>query len=139
MTVITLEQLQEAGYNIAKLTESHPNGLYLVGDFSMGDADGDGHSETSIESFEELDAYLKYFAFLNSLGWNAEIDFRGRRSEVRENKFYELAGEEHRKDYWYDGLTDWWEWDNFGDCPARLEGWTLYFYNNNVKYEVKKG
>lgn len=139
MTEEILKKLEENNYALAGEVIPQPKtGLYLYGEFMSGDADHYEESFRCVESWEELEAFLRWFDLLDSMHHNAEISYRTGRN-WNEDNFYALVGEEWRKEYLWDALLDWWPYDvTYDSVPAKLEKYWLKYYDGIVWFNVTK-
>lgn len=135
------ELLLESGYRLTALKVARNAGLYLIGEFMHGDADAYTKSDLEIESLEELEAIGKYLDWRNQKANNSDISYRQRGNyQEYEKDFYSVVGEEWRKDYLWEGISDWWERDvtSGGDIHAELKKTTLIYSDGQHEWEVKK-
>lgn len=136
------ERLENYDFKLTEiLTPQKPTGIFLVGEFSWGDADNDEEEWMSVDSIDELNALMKYFRWLfETFSWNADIDYRRKNGygKKREEDFYAIAGEEWRLMHLWDGISDWWSYDKIGDIPARLNSYKFILRENGKEYIVEK-
>lgn len=133
-----LAKLAENGYVLKGEKITPPKaGLYLYGKFMHGDADHYNTSEWVMDYWEELQAILTWFEFLDSMNHNAEISFRQR--GWNEEAFYEKVGIGFKDEYLWDGLLDWWPRDiTYSDIRAKLEKYWLKYFDGNTWYDIRK-
>lgn len=136
--MITKDDLLQNNFLMTALKPARKAGLYLMGKFMHGDADAYTENVLELESFEELEALEKYFAWRNTMHYNAEIS--DRQKGMSDEKFYELVGREWEEEFLWDGLIDWWDMDvtSGGDIHASLEKIWLIFSDGEHEWEVKK-
>ena len=133
------QELLQNGFRMTALKSVRPAGLYLVGEFSFGDADGEKTTEMNIESLEELEAIQKYLAWKDTMGWNEEIDYRRSHYQKMEDDFYAQAGKKFKEEYLWDDVLDWWASDPIAGCIlARLEGTSLIYSDGEHEWSIEK-
>lgn len=129
--------LLENGFMLTKLNDKKPGGLFLIGEFMHGDADGDSKNEMQLESIDEMKAVIVYLKWIQSLPYNARIDYR-LDLHKKGDDFYRLVGEEWREKHLFDGIIDWWDNDmTYSDAYASLEKYRFIFRDEFGEYEVR--
>lgn len=125
------------GHILTSISEKKPGGLFLYGQFGFGDADGESTESFKLDTLEELYAILRYLEWIDKMPYNAEIEYRSRtKSDIKEDDFYKIAGENFRESYLWDGVTDWWEYDHIFSCQARLERYWVIFCDDSGEWNV---
>lgn len=134
------DELLKAGFILTTVEKPTKTGLFLVGEFSHGDADHDSKEEMDIESVEELKAVLTYLKWRqDTFSWNGDITYRQKAGyDKMEEDFYSVAGEQWRSEYLWDGVSDWWSRDvtSGGGMDARLDSYEVIFYDDKTKWKV---
>lgn len=131
-----LRDLTDLGYKLQLIVDKKiSSGLFLIGNFEFGDADGEKESMVMVEisDIKPIDEYLKY---LSAMSWNENIDYRRKPNLYREVDFYTVVGEEYRENYLWDSVCDWWLTDPFSQYPARLGSYQFEYHANGQRWKV---